>query len=60
MKIGDIVKKNFIRGSLIGIVTNIKPRSPQCNLSYMIEVMWPGCEPFWTQAEWLEVVNGTG
>lgn len=60
MKVGDLVKKNFIRGDVIGIITAIrhdKEHQCKCTGACLVAVMWPGCKPFWTSSLHLEVVN---
>ena len=58
MKVGDLVKKNFINSNkVVGIITAVRHISKG---SVMVAVMWPGCEPFWTPPLHLEVISDSG
>ena len=58
MKIGDLVRKKFTgRGWLFGIVVNIATAlEDDDGAEQVVEVVWPGCAPFWTPRAMLEVV----
>jgi hypothetical protein len=53
MKIGDLVQKK--NGSLkAGIITGLGDRG---HWGQMVEVVWPGCKPFWTNCITLEAMH---
>jgi len=58
VKVGDLVKKNFIKGVVIGIITDVSSSARDgCTDASLVAVMWPGCKPFWTSTLGLEIVN---
>ena len=58
MKIGDLVRKNFTgRGWLFGSVVDIATALDDIDgEEQVVEVVWPGCAPFWTSSSYLEAV----
>lgn len=53
MQVGDLVRKKGIP-HLVGLVTKMGKKSL---FGHVVEVVWPGCEGFWTDISTLEVIN---
>ena len=52
MKVGDLVRKKGVP-HLIGLITK---KGKKSLFGHVVEVVWPGCDKFWTDISTLEVV----